>query len=264
MELKNLYLRWLESPPTPQMKWILSQNLSQPILKNPTRVGKGMLGGGVYWNFLRLSFIMTLNAHKITINPMKFHQSLFLSFLGGEPHRSGWQRRVRAKVKDMVEMRKYIGERRLAMKIGSLGVGNSPINGGFNRKSSNYMGYFTQFFFNLEWQLEHSIQPIAPQLCQLSTPKTAHPEYGSSKESDQGWAFWEAARLGGMCSVPKYDVETAWRTVPFWKGSIMIYPRFAQIRTCLGWKNENHQTGSSRWILPQYHCRSLVVHHLVI
>jgi hypothetical protein len=30
------------------------------------------------------------------------------------------------------------------------------------------------------------------------------------------------------------------RTVPFWKGSIMIYPRFAQIRTCLGWKNENH------------------------
>ena len=47
----------------------------------------------------------------------------------------------------MVEMRKYIGEERLAMKIGSLGVGNSPINGGFNRKSSNYMGYFTQFFF---------------------------------------------------------------------------------------------------------------------
>jgi hypothetical protein len=96
---------------------------------------------------------------------------------------------VRAKVKDMVEMRKYIGEERLAMKIGSLGVGKSPINGGFNRKSSNYMGYFTQFFFNLEWQLEHSIQPITPQLCQLSTPKTAHPEYGSSKESDQGWAF---------------------------------------------------------------------------
>ena len=54
---------------------------------------------------------------------------------------------MRAKVKDMVEMRKYIGEERLAMKMGTLGVGNWPINGGFHRKPSNYMGYFTQFFF---------------------------------------------------------------------------------------------------------------------
>lgn len=44
---------------------------------------KGYARCGVYWNFLRLSFIMTLNAHKITINPMKFPSKFVSFFFGG-------------------------------------------------------------------------------------------------------------------------------------------------------------------------------------
>lgn len=66
------------------------------------------------------------------------------------------------------------------MKMGTLGVGNWPINGGFHRKSSSYMGYFTQFFFQSRmaaWTCNTTHNP--------STMSTVDPENCSSRV----WVF---------------------------------------------------------------------------